>query len=132
MQEASISDRAVLSGIKLSISRNIVDIFRYHSRFRELSKSVQFRIHEKECKALSVVCFFRIILTEEFHMVCRRRPMEQKTTLSQSIDIVTQKAQYDAACKKVLAEKIILAWIMKHTMKEYETYDVWEIVESIL
>ena len=46
--------------------------------------------------------------------------MEQKTTLSQSIDIVQQKAQYDEACKKVLAEKIILAWIMKHTMKEYD------------
>jgi len=56
--------------------------------------------------------------------------MEQKTTLSQSIDVVAQKAQYDAACKKVLAEKIILAWIMKHTMKEYADYDVWEIVEK--
>ena len=58
--------------------------------------------------------------------------MEQKTTLAQSIDIVAQKAQYDAACKKVLAEKIILAWIMKHTMKEYESYDVWEIVEKYI
>ena len=44
--------------------------------------------------------------------------MKRKTTLSQSIDITEQKAKYDAACKKVLAEKIILAWIMKHTMKE--------------
>lgn len=33
--------------------------------------------------------------------------MKHKTTLSQSIDIVYQKAQYDEACKKVLAEKII-------------------------
>ena len=58
--------------------------------------------------------------------------MEQRTTLSQSIDIVVQKAQYDATCKKVLAEKIILAWIMKHTMKEYEAHDVWEIVEKYI
>lgn len=58
--------------------------------------------------------------------------MEQRTTLSQSIDIVQQKAQYDTACKKVLAEKIILAWIMKHTMKEYEAYDVREIVERYI
>lgn len=58
--------------------------------------------------------------------------MEQKTTLSQSIDIVEQKAQYDEACKKVLAEKIILAWIMKHTMKEYADYDVREIVEKFI
>ena len=58
--------------------------------------------------------------------------MEQKTTLSQSIDIVEQKAQYDEACKKVLAEKIILAWIMKHTMKEYADYDITEIVGKFI
>ena len=58
--------------------------------------------------------------------------MKQKTTLSQSIDTVQQKAQYDAACKKVLAEKIILAWIMKHTMKEYGDYDVGEIAERYI
>ncbi len=53
--------------------------------------------------------------------------MEQKTTLSQSIEAAKQKNQYDASCKRVLAEKIILAWIMKHTMKEYTVYDVQEI-----
>ena len=58
--------------------------------------------------------------------------MEQKTTLAQSIDLTVQKAQYDAACKKVLAEKIILAWIMKHTMKEYADYEVREIVERFI
>ena len=58
--------------------------------------------------------------------------MEQRTTLSQSIDIVDQKAQYDEACKKVLAEKIILAWIMKHTMMEYVEYNVREIVEKFI
>ncbi|MBR3811526.1 MAG: hypothetical protein IKJ16_04240 [Agathobacter sp.] len=58
--------------------------------------------------------------------------MEQETTLSRSIDIVEQKAQYDEACKKVLAEKIILAWIMKHTIKEYAEYDVREIMERFI
>ena len=58
--------------------------------------------------------------------------MGQKTTLSKSIDIVQQKTQYDEACKKVLAEKIILAWIMKHTMKEFVDYDVQEIVEKFI
>ena len=58
--------------------------------------------------------------------------MKQKTTLAKSIDIGEYKAQYDAACKKVLAEKIILAWIMKHTMKEYEDYDVKEIMEKFI
>lgn len=45
------------------------------------------------------------------------------------IDTTEQKAQYDAACKKLLAEKIILAWIMKYTMKEFADYDVRGIVE---
>ena len=58
--------------------------------------------------------------------------MKQKTTLAQCIDLAVQKAQYDAACKKVLAEKIILAWIMKHTMKEYAEYKVQEIVERFI
>ena len=58
--------------------------------------------------------------------------MEQKTTLSQSLDIIATKAKYDEACKKVLAEKIILAWIMKHTMKEYADYYVREIVERFI
>ena len=66
-------------------------------------------------------------------MVCRRRRMgQQNTTLSQSIDCGDQKAQYDAACKKILAEKIILAWIMKHTMKEFVEHDVQEIVERFI
>ncbi len=58
--------------------------------------------------------------------------MEQRTTLSQSISIIEQKAQYDATCKKVLAEKIILAWIMKHTMAEYAKHEVWEIEEKYI
>ncbi len=78
------------------------------------------------------VIYFCIILTGEFHISCKGRFMEQKTTLAQSIDIVQQKARYDEACKKVLAEKIILAWIMKHTMKEYADYDVREIVEKFI
>ena len=56
----------------------------------------------------------------------------QKTTLSRSIDMTSDKAKYDASCKKILAEKIILAWIMKHTMKEYAPYDVQEIAEKYI
>lgn len=52
---------------------------------------------------------------------------QQKTTLAESIDINGRKKAYDAACKKVLAEKIILAWIMKYTMKEYADMTVEEI-----
>ena len=57
---------------------------------------------------------------------------EQRTTLSQSIDTVSDKEKYDAACKKILAEKIILAWIMKYTVKEYAEYEVQEIAERYI
>lgn len=65
-------------------------------------------------------------------MICRRRHMEQKTTLSQIIDAAEQKARYDASCKRVLAEKNILAWIMKYTMSEYAECDVREIAEKYI
>ena len=42
--------------------------------------------------------------------------MVAETTVAESIRIVDQKAAYDAACKRVLAEKIILAWVMKHCL----------------
>lgn len=58
--------------------------------------------------------------------------MGQKTTISQSIDVAAQKAAYDAVCKRILAEKIILAWIMKHSMREYADYEVKEIAEKCI
>ncbi|MBR2401439.1 MAG: hypothetical protein IKB01_01535 [Lachnospiraceae bacterium] len=58
--------------------------------------------------------------------------MRQKTTLSQGIDSASEKERYDACCKKILAEKIILAWIMKHTMREYEQYEATEIAEKVI
>ncbi len=57
---------------------------------------------------------------------------QQKTTLAKTIDINGKKKAYDAACKKVLAEKIILAWIMKYTVKEYEDISVSEIAEKYI
>lgn len=58
--------------------------------------------------------------------------MGNKTTLARSIELVSEKEKYDAACKKILAEKIILAWIMKHTVKEYAKYTVQEIAEKYI
>ncbi len=108
-------------------------VFEAKYRYKSFSmKGLSGRIVPFWCKILSVLCFFSIILIDEFHMNCRRRYMEQRTTLSQSISIAEQKAQYDTACKKVLAEKIIFAWIMKHTMSEYAKYDVREIAERYI
>lgn len=58
--------------------------------------------------------------------------MEVETTLSQAIDVSDQKSQYDKSCKRILSEKIILAWIMKHTMKEYKNYSEREIAGKFI
>ena len=42
------------------------------------------------------------------------------------------KAKYDAACKRLLSEKIILAWIMKSCMEEFRNSDVKEIAAEYI
>ena len=44
----------------------------------------------------------------------------------------SDKQKYDAACKRLLSEKIILAWIMKNTIKEYASYTVQEIADNYI
>ena len=39
--------------------------------------------------------------------------MEVETTLAQEIRTKEGKEKYDAACKRLLSQKIILAWILK-------------------
>ncbi len=39
--------------------------------------------------------------------------MELETTLSQTIRTAGSNSDYDSACKRLLSEKIILAWIMR-------------------
>jgi len=38
----------------------------------------------------------------------------------------------DAACKRLLAIRIILAWIMKSCLEEYRDFDVNEIAEKFI
>lgn len=58
--------------------------------------------------------------------------MEVDTTLAASIRVARNKADYDAACKRLLSEKIILAWILKRCLKEFENYDVRQIAEEFI
>ncbi|MDE6873624.1 MAG: hypothetical protein K2P87_04115 [Lachnospiraceae bacterium] len=53
--------------------------------------------------------------------------MNTDTTISKNIRVADEKASYDAACKRLLSEKIILAWIMKNCLDEYRDCDVNEI-----
>lgn len=58
--------------------------------------------------------------------------MELETTLTKSIRAADDKAQYDAACKRLLSEKAILAWIMKAALEEYRDCSVQEIADSYI
>lgn len=56
--------------------------------------------------------------------------MEVETTIAEDICIADKNAQLDAACKRLLAAKIILAWIMKSCLEEFRNFDVYEIAEK--
>lgn len=58
--------------------------------------------------------------------------MDTETTIAKNIRIADEKAKYDAACKRLLSEKIILAWIMKQCLEEYKDCDVKEIAETYI
>ena len=58
--------------------------------------------------------------------------MAAETTVAESIRIIDEKMAYDAACKRVLAEKIILAWVMKHCLVEFHDCEVTEIAEKFI
>ena len=56
--------------------------------------------------------------------------MNEETTIAQGLRITDDSAGYDAACKRVLSEKSILARIMKACLEEYKDCDVNEIAEK--
>lgn len=58
--------------------------------------------------------------------------MEKENHLARVISQTGAKAEYDAACKRLLANKVILAWIMKSCLEEYQDCTVEEIVEKYI
>lgn len=50
-------------------------------------------------------------------------------TVHASLRAAEQKARYDAACKRLLSEKIILAWIMRSCLEEYKDLPAEEIAK---
>lgn len=57
--------------------------------------------------------------------------MKQKTTLIETVEISQNKIRYDENIKKVLANKYILAWILKYTTSELRNCDIGIIRECI-
>ena len=50
--------------------------------------------------------------------------MKTESTLAKMISTAREKAAYDRACKRLLANKIILAWIMKSCLTEYRDCEI--------
>lgn len=58
--------------------------------------------------------------------------MEIRNALAHRIDTAGEMISYDEACKQILSNKIILAWILKHCLKEYTDYSVEEIAANYI
>lgn len=58
--------------------------------------------------------------------------MRAENILAKNISSTGDKASYDAACKRLLANKVILAWIMKSCLEEYRECGIQEIVEQYI
>ena len=59
-----------------------------------------------------------------------RGTMETENTLARRITGVGLRASYDEACKRLLANKQILAWILKNCVEEFRDYNIKEIAEK--
>lgn len=53
------------------------------------------------------------------------------THIAQAIELGNTKAKYDTEVKNILSDKIILAWILKYTVKELRDYDIDTIKDCI-
>lgn len=58
--------------------------------------------------------------------------IDEETTIAQGVHVSAENAAYDAACKRVLSEKAILARIMKSCLEEYKDCDVDDIAERYI
>lgn len=74
------------------------------------------------------------MFTDPFHSVIieiahrkGRDILEKQTDLANTVEDTNLEAQYDEACKRLLGNKEILAWILKTVVKEFKDCEVKEI-----
>ena len=58
--------------------------------------------------------------------------MKRKSILYKDLEVSRAKEIYDESCKNILANKIILAWIMKSCMKEYKGCSICDIADHYI
>ena len=52
--------------------------------------------------------------------------------IAQTLDIAADKAQYDSAARKLVAQKAVLAYILKSAMDEFVHIPVKQIAEEMI
>lgn len=58
--------------------------------------------------------------------------MEKKSEIAKVIDTTDQETQYDNCVKRILSEKVILAWILKECVNEFRKYSILEIMNDCI
>lgn len=58
--------------------------------------------------------------------------MKVENMLAKNITAIGVNASYDSACKRLLANKVILAWIMKSCLEEYANCSIQEIMKQYI
>ena len=58
--------------------------------------------------------------------------MAEQTGIANTIDTADKEAQYDDCVKKLLAKKIILAWIMKECVPEFKRFSIQQIAKDCI
>lgn len=58
--------------------------------------------------------------------------MKRKSILYKDLEVSRAKEIYDESCKNILANKIILAWIMKSCMKEYKDCSIRDVADHYI
>ena len=58
--------------------------------------------------------------------------LDEETAVAQGLHVTDDSADYDAACKRVLSVKAILARNMKACLEEYKDCDVNEVAEKYI
>ena len=54
-----------------------------------------------------------------------------ETNIAQAVDITYDRARYDESIKELLADKQILARILKYTLEEFKETDIKTIIDNI-
>ena len=55
-----------------------------------------------------------------------------QSKIAKIIDTTQQEAQYDSCVKRILSEKIILAWILKECVDEFKPYSIQRIMRDCI